>query len=105
MIERDPIALSACGVHVRRFDGAGGEKCPLGRAMLHAARTEPLMRRTHTNAGKPIVKSRREPLVGGEPRAARPSSPWRGRQSMPKSERSTALYTKSGAPVGARGRG
>jgi len=37
-----------------------------------------------------------------KPRRVRTSSPWRGKNAMPKSERGIALRSKTGAPVGRR---
>lgn len=43
-------------------------------------------------------------LTGPADDHARSRSPWRGKRAVAPSEHGTALYTKSGAAIGARGR-
>lgn len=94
MIERDAHALSACGIHVRRFDGTGGKNCPACRAH-HAwlASPEAISARTHTHAGKPITKSSTRPIVGGGGKKLRFG---RARLGFRPSDRAVALRDKGG---------
>lgn len=96
-IMRDPIAVSACGVHVRGRGMVGSDQCPACDRMIEDARTGPITTRKTITGRDQTAPGPKNPNA----RVRRTSSPWRGRQaSMPASERSVARYSKTGASLG-----
>lgn len=86
MIDRDPIALSACGLHLRRSDGVGREDCPLCSAHLTELRTAPLPPKRHHMTGE--FRRKTGPAEGARFRFGK-------RVTVP-AERSIALRGKAG---------